>query len=86
MTITKEQVVKVLEEQRLAMRDGAGSHIVCFWEHLVEAAFMFGFLNEEEMRGWKEKGRECPGHDDEGARAWCAFCGDLPYFDDEDRE
>lgn len=27
---------------------------------------------------WQRRIETCPGHDDEGGRQWCAYCGDMP--------
>lgn len=37
-----------------------------------------GLLTEEQHELWCLRTRTCPGHDDEGGRSWCAYCGDMP--------
>lgn len=37
-----------------------------------------GLLTEEQRELWCLRTRTCPGHDDEGGRSWCAYCGDMP--------
>ena len=41
-------------------------------------AFEAGLLTHEQMELWLRRFWTCPGHDDEGGRRWCAFCGVLP--------
>lgn len=43
----------------------------------IEALKMCGMLNQLEAEGWIARFRTCPGHDDEGGRVWCAYCGNL---------
>lgn len=35
-------------------------------------------LTLEQHELWLRRIQSCPGHDDEGGRAWCAYCGDMP--------
>lgn len=37
-----------------------------------------GAIAHETAELWARRFRECPGHDDEGGRSWCAYCGDMP--------
>ena len=34
-------------------------------------------LTRRDHELWMLRIQTCPGHDDEGGRAWCAYCGDL---------
>lgn len=36
-----------------------------------------GYLTPVEVEGWSKRMERCPGHDDEGGRGWCAYCGNL---------
>lgn len=40
-------------------------------------AYQAGLLTHEQLELWLRRFKECPGHDDEGGRVWCAYCGDL---------
>lgn len=48
----------------------------------VRACIFFGYkvdlLTLEQRELWLRRITTCPGHDDEGGRAWCAYCGDMP--------
>ena len=45
----------------------------------VQFAARAGLLTLEAQELWELRFKhECPGHDDEGGRVWCAYCGDLP--------
>lgn len=37
-----------------------------------------GLLNSEQEELWLRRIQTCPGHDDEGGRDWCAYCGNMP--------
>lgn len=37
-----------------------------------------GLLTDEQTELWTRRLDTCPGHDDEGGRRWCAYCGDIP--------
>lgn len=43
----------------------------------VRFARRAGLLTVEQEELWLLRLTTCPGHDDEGGRAWCAFCGEL---------
>lgn len=36
-----------------------------------------GLLTDEQQELWRLRTNTCPGHDDEGGRRWCAYCGDI---------
>lgn len=41
-------------------------------------AYDLGLLTPEQRELWMRRIEACPGHDDEGGRSWCAYCGDMP--------
>lgn len=43
----------------------------------VEALLQVGMLSQVEADGWLARFERCPGHDDEGGRVWCAYCGRI---------
>lgn len=63
---------------RLGLRDDAGEKAMAWALGAVEGAHIGGALTDDERELWRRRMGECPGHDDEGGRVWCAFCGDLP--------
>lgn len=69
-----------------AMRDGCDANVMAEARGAVEAFLFVGILSSKaEAEGWLARFARCPGHDDEGGRAWCAYCGTLPQeaTDDE---
>jgi hypothetical protein len=36
-----------------------------------------GVLTSDQAELWERRILTCPGHDDEGGRQWCAYCGEL---------
>lgn len=62
-----------------ALRDNANS--VTTVAHLragIDALLGAGALTADQAELWCFRIQTCPGHDDEGGRVWCAFCGNLP--------
>jgi hypothetical protein len=45
---------------------------------VVRFAERCGLLSKDEQELWLRRFLSCPGHDDEGGRSWCAFCGEMP--------
>lgn len=44
----------------------------------INFAYSCDLLTLEQRELWIRRITTCPGHDDEGGRAWCAYCGDMP--------
>jgi len=59
------------------MRDGYKGQDVDRIHGALMVLQYLGALSPVERDGWAARLRTCPGHDDEGGRAWCAFCGNL---------
>ncbi len=88
-----EQVISVPIEEKLIFKKKTIEYINQCWRdcrndypyystvciHAIKFAKHLGILNWEEGNRWEEKIKECPGHDDEGGRVWCAYCGDAPF-------
>ena len=55
----------------------------CSPTELACAAACVGFaraadlLTPQQEELWLRRLATCPGHDDEGGRSWCAYCGDM---------
>lgn len=43
----------------------------------IAALQVVGILTVIEAEAWTTRFSRCPGHDDEGGRSWCAYCGNL---------
>lgn len=60
-----------------ALRDDASPDVEAASVGALLAFHMVGLLNELECEAWQARMKKCPGHDDEGGRVWCAYCGNL---------
>lgn len=43
----------------------------------LDAMHEFGVIDDTFLELWQRRLETCPGHDDEGGRAWCAYCGPM---------
>ncbi len=76
--LQRQRAWDLLTERWRALRNGyAASSLSCIVA-VVDFAFDMGFLTADERELWHRRIQTCPGHDDEGGRVWCAYCGDLP--------
>jgi len=77
----------VLRAQWLNLRDNASPEKLTFADGVVFALYQVGAISEAEAEGWRARFERCPGHEGEGGRVWCAFCGDMtPLCDWKDEE
>lgn len=74
------QVKEILTAYWKSLRDGMGregatlKHALAFVEAYKEA----GLISNEEADAFSLRMQyRCPGHDDEGGRVWCAYCGNI---------
>ena len=44
----------------------------------INFAYDVDLLTLEQHELWLRRLDTCPGHDDEGGRDWCAYCGNMP--------
>jgi hypothetical protein len=44
---------------------------------IINFAQAADLLTPQQAELWLRRFTTCPGHADEGGRAWCAYCGDL---------
>lgn len=73
-----EAAREYLQAMWLDMRDGAGPEAQARAAGSVEMAHYLGALTAEQAELWLRRVRSsCPGHDDEGGRDWCAYCGEM---------
>ena len=77
MSFEKSDAEKWLDSAWRSIRDGwKGQYIdrihgaLALLEHL-------GVLTSIEVEGWRARLDRCPGHDDEGGRDWCGYCGKM---------
>lgn len=60
------------------LRDGFAPHSLGYVLGFIDGLAVSGNLNAEQRELWKRRIETCPGHDDEGGRSWCAYCGNMP--------
>lgn len=74
----KSEGTRFLGRLWLEMRDGAGPEAQAHANGAIDMAHALGALNDEQRELWQRRVRtSCPGHDDEGGRDWCAYCGEM---------
>lgn len=44
----------------------------------INFAYDIEAMTLEQRELWLRRILTCPGHDDEGGRSWCGYCGDMP--------
>lgn len=69
---------ELLAERWSAMKDGAGPEQMARTLGMIEMALLLGALSADQAELWERRVQTCPGHNDDGARDWCAYCGKLP--------
>ncbi len=79
MTERDEQRAQVVNDALLdewrALRDDARYYDCA--AACVRLAHRVGLLTDEQRELWLRRLTTCPGHEDEGGRQWCAFCGEM---------
>ena len=69
------ELAAALREEWRCLRDDAkrydGACAVVVFLHGV------GMLTADDAELWARRFETCPGHDDEGGRDWCAYCGNM---------
>lgn len=77
MTPREAAAVEVaLREEWKALRDDARYYDCA--AACVRFARCLGLIADAQADTWLAAFRTCPGHDDDGGRSWCAYCGDMP--------
>lgn len=74
----KDRVDVILNAAWRTCRDGFSSATFPHIHGMIFAYESLGLLTVVEAEGWRERLKRCPGHDDEGGRSWCAYCGQMP--------
>lgn len=57
----------------LSLRDGNSTESLAFVIGAVAMAETCRLITRDQGELWKRRILECPGHDDEGGRDWCAY-------------
>lgn len=73
--MSRVDVEHVLGQRWRAIRDDAG--LAAPAELCIDFAYDVGLLTDQERELWTLRIATCPGHDDEGGRVWCSYCGDM---------
>ena len=58
-------------------RDGVLPHDVGRFLGAVAMLKHIGVFTSDHAELWERRIKTCPGHDDEGGRVWCAYCGEM---------
>lgn len=80
----KEEVAQALMEEWCTVRDD--------WQYkecaaaCVRFAYTLQLITLTEHDVWQAGLNTCPGHDDEGGRSWCAYCGNISPYEDRSEE
>jgi hypothetical protein len=45
----------------------------------LDTLFMIDEITEFDLFAYAKLLDSCPGHDDEGGRSWCSYCGNVKY-------
>jgi hypothetical protein len=71
----------LLNDAWLAMRNDASERAQQYVMGAVVMAQVLGVFSPEDAELWQRRVGSCPGHDDEGGRDWCAYCGPHLFSD-----
>lgn len=80
---TREAAHAYLRDQWLDLRNDCSRPMRTWTLGAVAMARELGLLSDDEADLWRRRIDTCPGHDDEGGRSWCAYCGATPRDDDD---
>lgn len=82
-----------LRELWLGMRNDASVRADNRAQAVIDAFKIVGLITPDEAKLWTHSIQTCPGHEDEGGRVWCAYCGNMaadetdePYVDSTHEE
>jgi hypothetical protein len=79
----ESKVESSIKELWKSLRNGIGDdtdprHYAEFYvSGYLDALHCVGLLSDEQRELWGHRIKSCPGHDDEGGRRWCAYCGEM---------
>ena len=68
---------ELLDDLWSDMRNDAGPARAAYVHGAIAMAAHTGALDGTQAELWRRRVTTCPGHDDEGGRDWCAFCGSM---------
>lgn len=74
----RERADRFLRVMWRDMRNNASAAAKLHILGAIEMAKWLGAFDDEHHELWLRRIDTCPGHDDEGGRNWCAYCGDMP--------
>lgn len=77
VTVRPEQCVELLQRQWEQLRDDASELQVWLARQSAFVFELLGVLSTIECEGWIARFERCPGHEGEGGRTWCAYCGEM---------
>lgn len=65
------------QERWKELRDNAGTEALARVHGAISFAARTGAVTRDQAELWVYRIATCPGHDDEGGRDWCAYCGEM---------
>ena len=83
--ILAKEVESILDSAWKGLRDGCSDKDKMWVIGHIEAFHAIKVLTEQEYKRWIFAVEHCPGHDDEGGRVWCAYCGNIPQEKTDER-
>ena len=74
-SVVTEMVSELLDGLWHSLRNDASAERMSYVQGAIDMAGELGALTDEQVELWNHRIAKCPGHDDEGGRDWCAYCG-----------
>ena len=79
-----DNIKQLLSDIHKENRNGLSLHRRYFITGYLTALFESNVISKDEIDLWRLRlMHECPGHDDEGDRDWCAYCGNILQVADD---
>ncbi len=75
--LKSDDVDTILKRLWHELRNFSDNSQVGFVQGAVYMSHWLGELDENMLELWLRRIKTCPGHDDEGGRDWCAYCGKM---------
>lgn len=76
-SLTAERVDAHLRDVWRGLRDDAGPRAMAGALGAISTLRALGLLSADQAELWETRLDRCPGHEGEGGRVWCAYCGEL---------
>ena len=77
LSVTNEAIDDYLREAYKDLRDDGSPKSMARVYGAIHALRELRLLSTDQAELWELRLDRCPGHDGEGGRVWCAYCGDM---------